>query len=224
MFNDRYGLTAAVLSGKKTMTRRFVTNVNAVQRLYELYDDDKLKGPDASMFIEKYSKYQIDEVVAVAQSYKSIHEEMMNGDYGNSMYDAFRCSMVAGIKGWNNKTFVRADLMPHQIKITDIKIERLHDISDEDCFKEGIIPITWRQYLKQDFDDLSPQKYIDHNVYTLEKFREGIEDCWAESDPNEFMAEEAKVAFAVLINKINGKDTWNSAPFVFVYSFKLIKK
>lgn len=28
--------------------------------------------------------------------------------------------------------------MPHRIRITDIVVERLQDISDEDCLKEGI--------------------------------------------------------------------------------------
>ena len=40
--------------------------------------------------------------------------------------------------------------MPHQIKITNIRIERLQDISDEDCIKEGIqkgdFINTWNTY------------------------------------------------------------------------------
>ena len=42
-------------------------------------------------------------------------------------------------KGWHNKMFVRADLMPHRIRITNVRVERLQDISDEDCLKEGIV-------------------------------------------------------------------------------------
>ena len=33
----------------------------------------------------------------------------------------------------------------------------------------------------------------------------------------------AQVAFANLINRISGKGTWESNPYVFAYSFKLIK-
>ena len=33
---------------------------------------------------------------------------------------------------------VKSDLMPHHIKITNIRMEQLQDISEEDCLKEGI--------------------------------------------------------------------------------------
>ena len=40
--------------------------------------------------------------------------------------------------GFKNKMFVKAELMPHHIRITDISIERLQDIPDEDCLREGV--------------------------------------------------------------------------------------
>lgn len=39
--------------------------------------------------------------------------------------------------GWDNKMFVRAEHMPHRIRITDIRVERLQDISDEDCLRKA---------------------------------------------------------------------------------------
>ena len=222
MFNDKYGLTDAVLQGRKTMTRRLVGN-----RMTE--DDIKAYIKGYTELANKCAQYKIGDVVAVAQAYKNIEEynpesyEDVMLDQGTICEASHPYSHLMKSGGWDNKMFVRADLMPHQIRITDIKVERLQDISKKDCFKEGIIPITWRQYLKQDIGDLTPQKYIDHNVYTLEKFREGIEDCWAESDPNEYMAEEAEVAFAVLIFKTLGRKVWDANPWVFAYSFKLVK-
>ena len=112
MFNDKYGLTQAVLEGRKTMTRRIITDY--------------------------YSAYRCGEVLAIAQSYASIHQELMNGHYADSKYDAYRCASVANTKGWKNKMFVRADLMPYHIQITDIKIERLQDITGDDIAKEGV--------------------------------------------------------------------------------------
>lgn len=218
MFNDKYGLTDAVLQGRKTMTRRLVGN-----RMTE--DDIKAYLKGYTELANKCAQYKIGEVVAVAQAYKDLGytkewvEQHISLNPNANWGDPFEKKYP----GWNNKMFVASKFMPHQIRITDIKVERLQDISKKDCFKEGIIPITWRQYLKQDIGDLTPQKYIDHYVFTLEKFREGIEDCWAESDPNEYMAEEAEVAFAVLIFKMLGRKVWDRNPWVFAYSFKLVK-
>ena len=203
MFNDKYGLTDAVLQGRKTMTRRIIRNLSDFdprQDWINWGNNDKEKTSIAIFHNETYKyciypQYQPGEVVAVAQSYKSIHEEMMNGDYGNSRYDAFRCSMVAGTKGWNNKMFVRADLMPHQIHITDIKVERLQVISDEDCFKEGLMKM-FRGYCYE---------YHDRHGRSFKGF-DSIRD-----------------AFADLIDGISGKGTWALNPFVFPYSFELVK-
>ena len=110
MFNDKYGLTKAVLEGRKTMTRRMVPG-----RLVKAIEG----GVPGYAVME--SKYKVGEVVAVAQAYKYTCDPALVGDKS----------------GWNNKLFVRADLMPHQIRITDIQVMRLQDISDQDCLREG---------------------------------------------------------------------------------------
>lgn len=146
-----------------------------------------LKGIDLLnqyFFIEKIGKlpYQIGEVVAVAQSYK---------DAG---YD-FCMSQAAYI----NKMFTKAEYMPHQIRITNVRVERLQDISDEDCIAEGAI-----------------------------KGRVGSEDThfmkayYALNIPLEPHV-LPQGAYAALINRISGKGTWESNPYVFVYDFELIK-
>ena len=232
MFDDRYGLTEAVLEKRKTMTRRVeridfypgsteeqiekfckrrVTDTKGRQ-VWEGFDN---KGNWIAQLI---SHYAIGEEVAVAQSYGSIVEQDPENDYGDYYVKQFRYA-----PGWTNKMFVRADLMPHRIRIINIRVERLQDISDEDCAREGIVPVVFRQWHKQALTDFSPQKYTDHRVWTLEKFRDGIEDPWEGSEPGEYMAETAQVAFAVLINKISGKGTWERNPWVFVYEFELVK-
>lgn len=139
MFNDRYGLTQAVLDGRKTMTRRIIPIdiFNACD--FKYFDGTNYKIFENTNFgrwddIRNYAAYKIGEVVAIAQS------------YNNSMYNADTEIEIDGkdylmceTKGWDNKMFVRARLMPHRIKITNVRVERLQDISDEDCMKEGII-------------------------------------------------------------------------------------
>ena len=115
MFNDKYGLTEAVLEGRKTMTRRIVPG-----KLVEAIEG----GVPGYAVME--SKYKVGEVVAVAQSYKDV------------IYTGELPHPLVAKPGWANKMYVRADLMPHQIRITNVRVERLQDISDEDCLREGI--------------------------------------------------------------------------------------
>lgn len=236
MFNDRYGLTQAVLDGKKTMTRRIIPDIeidwarrgkvklpvggfNSGMLLMDV--SSILQGDGISRFPAptKYQpKYEVGETVAIAQAYETIRWPSLPYIEMKAIYDE-----VIHSKGWKNKMFVRADLMPHRIRITDIKVEKLQDISIEDCEKEGIIHVNWRQYLKQDIDDFSPQPYKDHNVWTLPIFEESFLDSWAEQKQGEFAAVSPDIAFAVLIDKISGKGTWMRNPWVFAYEFELTK-
>lgn len=136
MFNDRYGLTQAVISGRKTVTRRIVDPQGKYEELrwwqpcleFEecLYGYTENEGWEV---IEP--RYNVGEIVAVAQRYDSF----LHPNNGVIEHD-YQTTALAS-KGWDNKMFVKADLMPHQIQIRDLRIERLQDISD-DYFKEGI--------------------------------------------------------------------------------------
>lgn len=225
MFNDRYGLTDAVLKRQKTMTRRIIKgdfeDIKAYHANGGWHFIADTKDGDS---IELKPAYEIGEQVAIAQRYEDIdrYELCKKGINLNLQKDGTLKGLF-DLPGWSNKMFVRSDLMPHSICITGIASERLQDISDADCRREGIVPITWRQYHKQALDDLSPQRYTDHHVYTLEKFREGISDPWADSDPDEYLAETPQIAFAVLISKMMGRKVWEQNPYVFVYTFALLK-
>ena len=177
IFNDKYGFTQAVLEGRKTQTRR-ILRPHTVQELRN--------GNDYQEVIRLYSGYKVGEVVAVAQKYKDITLEMpVNFD-----------PELTKQPGWTNKMFTKADLMPHHIRITNIRIERLQDISNGGCLKEGI----WRD----DNVGLEGTTYWYHGLANS-SFR----------TPQD--------AYAFLIDRISGKGTWASNPYVFVYEFKLIK-
>lgn len=120
-FSDRLGLTNAVLEGYKTMFRR----VNAWG-----FTDGK---PDITK-----SEFKVGDIVAISQSYLDIHNEKRLGKFNLSIYEGLKEYGLKS-KGWTNKCLVKPDAMPHRIKITDVRLERLQDISDEDCIKEGII-------------------------------------------------------------------------------------
>ena len=214
MFNDEFLLTKAVLDGRKAQTRRVIQQsemdkINLFQKEYYELTFDKLEGVELInhyYFVEKRGRlpYQIGEVVAVAQSYCAIAEELENcnnatcaAHYEKNVQKASEYISWMGHPGFNNKLFVAADMMPHQIRITDVRVERLQDILDEDCLKEGV------------------RKVVNENgIYIQYYVGKGDNACSFEN-PRE--------AFAHLINKVSGKDVWEENPYVFVYDFELIK-
>jgi hypothetical protein len=206
MFNDRYGLTTAVLEGRKTMTRR-VINAPRTMEGKDVYGYSVVKYPRTGVPIEVMAldadgaqinnimpKFKVGEVVAVAQSYKDVMEA--RGESG--------VSHLVAKAGYKNKMFVRAELMPHQIRITGVRMERLQDISDEDCLREGIY--NW----KDAPDCPSGQKNCPIELYAHDGSWDGF------LSPRD--------AFAALIDKVSGKGTWESNPWVFVYGFELVKE
>lgn len=131
MFNDKYGLTKAVLAKRKTQTRRIITNKEMLEIIrnfdypssFFLFYDRFFLNPDLrKRFINnrRVMRYQENETVAIAQSYKDIHKEILREVGDLELRDEFRES-----KGYTNKMFVRADKMPHHIRMTEIRIERL---------------------------------------------------------------------------------------------------
>lgn len=212
MFNDKYCLTQAVLDGTKTMTRRSVPQ-SLLDEYDTWYEDFIYKpiGEENYLSLEEYvlkrTTYKVGEVVAIAQSYKSIADER---DEAETVLDLHKIgdnllTMDEMGAGWNNKMFVKADLMSHHIRITDVKVERLQDISKEDCLKEGIIFIESLSIIGDDAYFFTV-KHKARQVYdNILKFF---------SSPQR--------AYADLIDKISGKGTWNRNPWVAAYSFELV--
>lgn len=195
MFNDRYGLTQAVIYGRKTMTRRII-NLNSTSdvtvRIFAGYI--QIIGPIGNVCDEKKLPYKVGDVVAVAQNYSSFYNILDN------------TTPIPEGAGWDNKMFVRADLMPHQIRITGIKYERLQDISDADCLKEGI-------FVNEYFGN---GKKCHH--YGFDGFFNGTEGWFARG-----WFDTPREAFAALIDKVSGRGTWASNPWVMAYEFELVK-
>lgn len=200
MFNDKYGLTQAVLEGRKTQTRRIMNpqpeDCSTVHRWYKsAYWKDKpmslVVNEDGSVYCEFCGygakleggsifrlPYKVGEIVAAAQSYNSFYNDECNPN------------LFPNGAGWTNKMYVKPELMPHRVRITAVRVERLRDISDVDCMAEGI-----NYYEQEGFSWCSTGKLFD--------------------TPHE--------AYAALIDKVSGKGTWERNPYVFVYDFELVK-
>lgn len=226
MFNDRYGLTQAVLEGRKTQTRRIMKpqpeDCSAHHRLCESapWKDSPMSlgvNENGSVYCEICGygakleggsifrlPYKAGEIVAVAQSYKDLgykkkqYTRKEDSGYGylySELVDEI--PMPWPINGFSNKMFVKPELMPNQILITDVRVERLQDISENDAIAEGIA------YSGLTYEDYGEPMFV-------------IDGCKQTFG-------SAKDAYVWLIDKISGKGTWKSNPYVFVYDFELVK-
>lgn len=207
MFNDKYGLTQAVLEGRKTMTRRAIPQ-GMIEKYYEWHADVSsidfanigmplhIQTLQEAMILK--AKYEVGDVIAIAQAYKLIFEKSL--DYALPRYHWLDDHI--GEKGYANKMFVKAGEMPHHIKITDIKVERLQDISDEDILREGVL-----------------QSADGYDCYTFDGW---VNRTKGKELPTQIYTKNRREAFATLIDKVSGKGTWEKDPWVFVYEFDLI--
>lgn len=198
MFNDRYGLTEAVIEGRKTMTRR-IELIGSEQNIiapgiFEVTSRCIKVRQNGQLIMSVPLRYKVGEIVAVAQSYENAGVD--------PEYHIDGVQLAKEHAGWRNKMFVSAKLMPYRIRITGVRCERLQDISDEDCMKEGIIKV-------------------------LDAFGNPSGYYTALAGTTEFAlrmyASSPREAFALLIDRVSGKGTWKNNPWVVAYEFELLK-
>ena len=203
MFSTEYGLQQGVIDRTKTMTRRADKKLNypLVTGISEWGIDDKgncyLAITYSTGLTEVvYPAYQIGEELAVAQRYADDDVLIFNAYNGEGQprKDGHkRHQEMLASEGYRNKMFVKAEYMPHRIRITDIKVERLQDISVEDILCEGVY------YYNCGIDNGYTAKGLGCNFPT------------------------ARDAFSALIDKVNGTGTWQKNPWVFAYTFELVR-
>ena len=214
LFNNRYGLETAVIERRKPMTRRIVKcpktfrGVSDVELEFRkrpggrLYFDCVVTDGDGRELGQLPLPYELGEMVAVGQRYKDVIR-IANRDESVWQFLVEKGLMQSGgaidtrlctHAGWTNKMFVRADLMPWQVQMTDLWFEHLQDISDEDCLREGV------------------ERWLDGYI---------VSGLMERSGRNNRVFDTPREAFAALIDRINGRGTWQDNPWVVAYTMDL---
>lgn len=106
---------------------------------------------------------------------------------------------------WWNKQAMPARQARYFLRITARHGERLQEISDEDCLKEGVISAHPGYYIigiKADWEREAHIECPDGRCYKL--------------------FPHPKEAFAALIDATYGSGTWKRNPFVWVYTFEFV--
>lgn len=123
---------------------------------------------------------------------------LYDDDAGIYKYAAdFSKSDVEYLKGsWKPSIHMPKEAARIWLEVVSVKVERLHDISEQDAIAEGIEPVAegWKNY------------------YKASKF--GTNFCW----PTPYHS------FQSLWETINGLESWELNPWVWVVEFKRIER
>ena len=206
-------MVQAIMTGKKSMTRRaikmslehhLITDCNGSIEFFQGAWGCKECGAyhwDKSL----KCKWQIGDVLWVRETFKYFLEEgkdepivIYKADYKNEEWSDWRMDDGANFK-WKPSFFMPRKAARIFLEITDIKVERLQDISEEDAIAEGIGRWT---------EERLKSKPIHYQLYWVDN---GDESLYS-SDPID--------SFRSLWVSINGKESWDSNPWVFALTFK----
>lgn len=208
-------MVKAILSGNKTKTRRIVksksergiigVNTNNKGKLIAVnsigWDDENIE--------KDVPFHQIGTILWVKETFREYYldDDIDNKiiDYRADEYENLQLHDGNGFAMWNKDgsekmiPWTPSIYMPKKyarifLEITDVRVEKLTNISTDDALKEGIIK----------FDNEDSVIYL-YGLPSWEKKDLVCSPCFA---------------FQKLWQKINGTDSWDKETYVFVYEFK----
>ena len=206
-------MVQAILAGRKTQTRRIVKP----QPSYFPYTDSK-EGHEKTL--KSYinaglkneaikGKYQFGNILWVRETF---YEPLFDGLNGAYYYKADLEKLGWEFK-WKPSLFMPKEAARIFLKVTNVRCERLQDISEEDAIAEGIDCHTDEDGKLQVY--CYPVKGKDKTIFCDSYISEGIFNL---KDPAAF-------SFQKLWDSINAKKhPWESNPWVWVYDFEVIDK
>jgi hypothetical protein len=168
-------MVKAILDGRKTMTRRVCKNAHIPCSPYQI---------GMRLWVRETFRYydgEGDETVQQSIEYRA------DGDPNKKYKDLH----------WKPSIFMPRWASRITLEITNVKVERLQEITEGDAEKEGVQPTLWFQPTKNEDDDLT----LSDNIGNI-SYKNGFANIW---------------------QKINGKKyPWASNPWVWVIEFERV--
>ena len=168
-------MVQALLAGQKTQTRRLVKfpksySGGAIFKngsdglKYEVINDvrDKLLN-------RLYPKWEVEDVLWVRETWRNGGRPDIFPQY-KYIYKADQSDSRQAIIPWKPSIFMPKDACRLYLKITDIRVERLGDISEEDAIAEGVErhpPNKFKNYLGKDYSLGIGLNYAEESYQTL---------------------------------------------------------
>jgi hypothetical protein len=187
-------MVQAILEGRKTQTRRVINNIHPDSEFHPdlnllgytfVEPDGKIKVPEMASVIQ--GKYKVGDVLWVREKFRRLVDcrsgRFHSFEYYADMPEAFHKQFP---HKWKPSIHMPKAACRLFLEITNVRVERLHDISEEDAIAEGV-------------------NYV-----------------WYDEKRN-IKIQSAKSLFNELWSSINGADSWNANPWVWVVEFKRIE-
>jgi hypothetical protein len=204
-------MVQAILEESKTMTRRVVKSKTALEWLEpEMFTPAYVANPENNLC--PYGKPG--DVLWVRETWAQWNEGgyVYKADGFIERYGAWERDTpkkfhdVERVEKWKPSLFMPKTACRIFLEVTDVRVERLQDISEEDAIKEGILSyeceVIGRRY-KDYLENAKGYGHPDHDYPTV-----GV----------------AVTSFSTLWRKINGEQSWWDNPWVWAVSFKRISK
>ena len=220
-------MVKAILEGRKAQTRRMIKPQPKEGIITTAFDfkkgfyASKIKieeNPDRFEITKLFKpKYQTGDILWVREKFEyfgasfSLHDDDLElcgeviFNYYASKNENLKEIIVKNIlakyafaninKGWKPSIHMPKEAARIFLEVTNVRVERLKDISEEDAIAEGIERVSIAPFVHRFQNYLCNNKFIG-----------------------------PKESFKTLWMKINGIDSWNTNPWVWVYEFKVVEK
>ncbi|NQY31335.1 MAG: hypothetical protein HRT69_17955 [Flavobacteriaceae bacterium] len=206
LFNTE--MVAAISNEIKTQTRRTVKldkyyndyelSIEVRGDLFQLFLNRPTMGVTRWHFAENIKpKYNIGDVMWVRETWQYSDDLDSPYLYKQKYQDEHIPEVFRRMK-WKPSIHMPKSVCRTFLEVTNVRVERLNDISEEDSKKEGVKKSDkyWLNYI----DEMYATTQFIYNLNT------------------------AKESFKTLWSLIGGNDSWKANPFVFVYEFKKVKR
>lgn len=202
-------MVEAILNGNKTETRRII-------KFPKDYDGEKVF--DNGSFGIKYTsndfedcvkrlapKINVNDIIWVRETFQITDFLHLSDENYGYIYKASENGKEWGKNSenwkWKPSLFMPKEACRIFLKVVSVHVERLHDIDEQSAINEGIL-----------MDVKLP--IADFKTKTLYRdYRNETAGC-----------ADARSSYMTLWQKINGKDSWDQNPFVWVYKFERTEK
>ena len=191
-------MVQAILKGLKTMTRRKI-------KLYKA-DEHPLRQTSEWMQENNTCPYgKVGDVLWVRETFVKVITIYGGEAFIYKADDNCYKDTIEDWQGWKPSLFMPKAACRIFLKIIDIRVERLKDITREDAINEGIISWVDKRMKSK------PVRYASYCDFDNPKDPATYTSCPINS-------------FETLWQSINGKDSWEGNPWVWVISFERIEK